>query len=221
MAAPPAAVPTDTNAPGAGATPPAGPITPPPAAVNPFEASQKRVDDYLANLAQQRKQDQGLGLLLTGLTTAGTAGPLSTAIKQGAQTGIGYVGDAQKGYNAAMAQGLGAQSALDRNRIYSEMYGNKLEQTQGLKYDQMLSSLDKVAEDRIKNMTKFGNFDLNKPDQRQKAINQIKYEMISANPNLKKHYLESTGLDELGFKKAFNPGLLSDTPVGTVRTLPK
>jgi hypothetical protein len=120
-----------------------------------------------------------------------------------------------------MAQGLGAQSALDRNRVYQEMYGNKLDRSEGLKYDTMIAGLDKVAEDRIKNMTKFGNFDLNKPDQRQKAINQIKYEMISANPNLKKHYLESTGLDELGFKKAFNPGLLSDTPVGTVRTLPK
>jgi hypothetical protein len=213
--------PVDTSS--AGAIPPAGPTTPttpPPAAVNPFAASQKRIDDYLSNLAQQRKEDRGISAILGGLTTAGTAGPLSTAIKQGAQTGIGYLGDTQKGYNAAMVQGLGAQSALDRNRVYQEMYGNKLENAQGLKYDTMLAGLDKVAEDRIKNMTKFGNFDLNKPDQRQKAINQIKYEMISANPNLKKHYLESTGLDELGFKKAFNPGLLSDTPVGTVRTLP-
>jgi hypothetical protein len=221
MAAPPVAAPTNTNAPGIGAPPPAGPMTPPPAAVNPFETSQKRVDDYLAGLTQQRKQDQGISAILTGLTTAGTAGPLTSALKTGAQTGLGYYGDAQKGYNAAMAQGLGAQSALDRNRVYQEMYGNKLENAQGLKYDTMLAGLDKVAEDRIKNMTKFGNFDLNKPEQRQKAINQIKYEMISANPNLKKHYLESTGLDELGFKKIFNPGLLSDTPVGTVRTLPK
>jgi hypothetical protein len=221
IAAPPAAAPTDINAPGAGATPPAGPMTPPPAAVNPFASSQKRVDDYLAGLTQQRKQDQGISAILTGLTTAGTAGPLTSALKTGAQTGLGYYGDAQKGYNAAMAQGLGAQSALDRNRVYQEMYGNKLDRSEGLKYDTMIAGLDKVAEDRIKNMTKFGNFDLNKPDQRQKAINQIKYEMINANPNLKKHYLESTGLDELGFKKAFNPGLLSDTPVGTVRTLPK
>jgi hypothetical protein len=214
--------PVDTS--GAGATSPAGPTTPttpPPAAVNPFADSQKAIGDYLANLTQQRKQDQGISAILGGLTTAGTAGPLSSALKTGAQTGIGYYGDAQKSYNTAMAQGLGAQAALDRNRVYQEMYGNKLENAQGLKYDTMLAGLDKVAEDRIKNMTKFGNFDLNKPDQRQKAINQIKYEMISANPNLKKHYLESTGLDELGFKKMFNPGLLSDTPVGTVRTLPK
>jgi hypothetical protein len=221
MATPPATdtPPVDTS--GAGAAPLAGPMTPSPAVVNPFAASQKRVDDYLANLTQQRKEDRGISAILGGLTTAGTAGPLSTAIKQGAQTGIGYYGDAQKGYNAAMVQGLGAQSALDRNRVYQEMYGNKLENAAGLKYDQMIAGLDKVAEDRIKNMTKFGNFDLNKPEQRQKAINQIKYEMISANPKLKAHYLESTGLDDLGFKKMFNPGLLSDTPVGTVRTLPK
>ena len=214
--------PVDTS--GAGATSPAGPTTPttpPPAAVNPFADSQKTIGDYLANLTQQRKQDQGISAILGGLTTAGTAGPLSSALKTGAQTGIGYYGDAQKGYNTAMAQGLGAQAALDRNRVYQEMYGNKLENAAGLKYDQMLAGMDKIAEDRIKNMTKFGNFDLNKPEQRQKAINQIKYEMINANPKLKAHYLESTGLDELGFKKMFNPGLLSDTPVGTVRTLPK
>jgi len=215
--------PVDTSS--AGAIPPAGPTTPttpPPAAVNPFADSQKTIGDYLANLTQQRKQDQGISAILGGLTTAGTAGPLSTALKTGAQTGIGYYGDAQKGYNTAMAQGLGAQAALDRNRVYQEMYGNRLENAQGLKYDQMLNNLDKLAEDRIKGVTKYGNFDLNKLDQRQKAINQIKYEMISANPNLKKHYLESTGLDELGFKKMFNPGLISDTPTSqTVRTLPK
>jgi hypothetical protein len=200
---------------------PAGPMTPPPAAVNPFADSQKSISEYLTGLKQQRNEDRGLGMLLTGLTTAGTAGPLSSALSKGAQTGIGYVGDAQKGYNTAMAQGLGAQAALDRNRVYQEMYGNKLDRSEGLKYDQMIANLDKLAEDQIKGMTKVGNFDLNKPDQRQKAINQIKYQMISANPNLKKHYLESTGLDELGFKNIFNPGLLSDTPVGTVRTLPK
>ena len=211
-----------TNTTGTGNTlSPTGATTPPPAAVNPFAASQKRIDDYLSNLAQQRNEDRGISAILGGLTTAGTAGPLSTALSKGAQTGIGYYGDAQKGYNAAMVQGLGAQSALDRNRVYQEMYGNRLENAAGLKYDQMIAGLDKVAEDRIKNMTKFGNFDLNKPEQRQKAINQIKYEMISANPKLKAHYLESTGLDELGLKKLFNPGLLSDTPVGTVRTLPK
>ena len=215
--------PVDTSS--AGAIPPAGPTTPttpPPAAVNPFADSQKAIGDYLANLTQQRKQDQGISAILGGLTTAGTAGPLSTALKTGAQTGIGYYGDAQKGYNTAMAQGLGAQAALDRNRVYQEMYGNRLENAQGLKYDAMLANMDKIAEDRIKSITKFGNFDLNKPEQRQKAINQIKYEMINANPNLKKHYLESTGLDELGFKKMFNPGLISDTPTSqTVRTLPK
>jgi hypothetical protein len=200
---------------------PAGPTTPPPAAVNPFAASQKRIDDYLSNLAQQRNEDRGISAILGGLTTAGTAGPLSTALSKGAQTGIGYYGDAQKGYNAAMVQGLGAQSALDRNRVYQEMYGNKLENAQGLKYDQMIAGLDKLAEERIKNITKFGNFDLNKPDQRQKAINEIKYEMLMKQPNLKKHFLESYGLDEAMFKEMFKPGLLTDTATGTVRTLPK
>lgn len=222
MAVPPAAAPTDVNAPGAGATPPAAPTTPPPATVNPFADSQKAISEYLTGLKQQRKQDQGISAILGGLTTAGTAGPLSSAIKQGAQTGIGYFGDAQKGYNAAMVQGLGAQSALDRNRVYQEMYGNKLDRAEGLKYDTMIAGLDKTAEDRIKNMTKFGNFDLNKPDQRQKAIDLIKYQTLMSNPNLKKHFLESTGLSELGLKEMFNPGLISATPTSqTVRTLPK
>jgi hypothetical protein len=213
--------PVDTSGAGAGATPPAGLTTPTPAAVNPFAASQKRIDDYLANLAQQRNEDRGIGMILSGLTTAGTAGPLSSAISKGAQTGIGYVGDAQKSYNAAMAQGLGAQSALDRNRVYQEMYGNKLENAQGLKYDSMIDNLEKRAEDRIKGLTKFGNFDLNKPDQRQKAINEIKYEILMGHPNLRKHFLESSGLDESGLKRLFSPGLISDNPVGNVRTLPK
>ena len=214
--------PVDTS--GAGATSPAGPTTPTtpsPAAVNPFADSQKTIGDYLANLTQQRKQDQGISAILGGLTTAGTAGPLSSALSKGAQTGIGYYGDAQKGYNTAMAQGLGAQAALDRNRIYSEMYGNRLESAAGLKYDSMIDNLEKRAEDRIKGLTKFGNFDLNKPDQRQKAINEIKYEILMGHPNLRKHFLESSGLDEAGLKKLFSPGLISDTATGTVRTLPK
>jgi len=148
MSAPPA---TDltTTAPGAGTTPPAGLTTPTAAPVDPYATSQKRIDDYLANLAQQRKQDQGLGMLLSGLTTAGTAGPLSTAIKQGAQTGIGYVGDAQKGYNAAMAHGLGAQSALDRNRIYSELYGSKGQRDLDTKYSGLLQKYNATINKEI------------------------------------------------------------------------
>jgi hypothetical protein len=196
---------------------PQGPTTPPTAPVDPMASSQSRLDKYLSNLESQHKQNQGLGAVLAGLTTAGTAGPLSSALSKGAQTGIGYVGDSQKNYNAATAQGLGAQAALDRNRVYSQHYANAAQQAAGLKYDTMLANLDKTAEDRIKNITKFGNFDLNKPDQRQKAINQIKYEMINANPGLKQHYLASSGLDELGFKKQFAPGALSDVATGTVR----
>jgi hypothetical protein len=102
------------------------------------------------------------------------------------------------------------------------MYGNKMENASALKYDSMIDNLEKRAEDRIKGMTKFGNFDLNKPDQRQKAINEIKYEILMGHPNLRKHFLESSGLDELGLKKLFSPGLISDTPTSqTVRTLPK
>jgi len=141
--------PVDTSGAGAGATPPAGLTTPTATPVDPYATSQKRIDDYLANLAQQRKQDQGLGMLLSGLTTAGTAGPLSTALKTGAQTGIGYVGDAQKGYNAAMAQGLGAQSALDRNRIYSELYGSKGQRDLDTKYSGLLQKYNATINKEI------------------------------------------------------------------------
>ena len=106
--------------------------------VDPFASSQKRLDDYLANLTSQRKQDQGISAILGGLTTAGTAGPLTSALKTGAQTGLGYYGDAQKGYNAAMVQGLGAQSALDRNRVYQELYSNKPQRDLDAKYSGQL-----------------------------------------------------------------------------------
>jgi hypothetical protein len=149
MAAPPAAAPTDTNTPSAGATPTTGLTTPAAASVDPFASSQKRLDDYLANLAQQRKEDRGISAILGGLTTAGTAGPLSTAIKQGAQTGIGYLGDTQKGYNAAMVQGLGAQSALDRNRVYSEMYGGKGQRDLDTKYSGLLQKYNATINKEI------------------------------------------------------------------------
>jgi hypothetical protein len=134
---------------GAGATPPAGPATPTAAPVDPFAASQSRLDKYLANLEDQHKQNQGLGMLMTGLTTAGTAGPLSSALAKGTQTGIGYVGDAQKGYNAATAQGLGAQAALDRNRVYSEMYGNKGQRDLDTKYSGLLQKYNATINKEI------------------------------------------------------------------------
>jgi hypothetical protein len=141
--------PTDTNAPGVGATPPTGLTTPAAAPVDPFAASQSRLDKYLSNLDSQRKEDRGISAILGGLTTAGTAGPLSTAIKQGAQTGIGYLGDTQKGYNAAMAQGLGAQAALDRNRVYSEMYGSKGQRDLDTKYSGLLQKYNATINKEI------------------------------------------------------------------------
>jgi len=139
--------PVDTS--GAGAALPAGLTTPTATPVDPYATSQKRIDDYLANLAQQRKEDRGIGMILSGLTTAGTAGPLSSAVSKGAQTGIGYVGDAQKSYNAAMAQGLGAQSALDRNRIYSELYGSKGQRDLDTKYSGLLQKYNATINKEI------------------------------------------------------------------------
>jgi hypothetical protein len=179
--------PVDTS--GAGATPPAGSTTPPPAAVNPFEASQKRVDDYLANLTQQRKQDQGLGMILTGLTTAGTAGPLSSALKTGAQTGIGYVGDAQKSYNAAMAQGLGAQSALDRNRVYQEMYGNKAQQGTSLAYSKLLEKYNADINKEIADNPLLKVSALKAAEYRKKRLG----ELTGGDPNFAAWYTASGG----------------------------
>jgi hypothetical protein len=215
MAAPPAAAPTDTNVPGAGATPPAGSTTPPPAAVNPFADSQKAISDYLTGLKQQRNEDRGLGMILTGLTTAGTAGPLSTALKTGAQTGIGYLGDSQKGYNAAMAQGLGAQAALDRNRVYQEMYGGKANE---LGKQQLITEFDKLALAQLASIDKDAVKKMWPQEKKAAEAQRLAAMQITKNPlTVQKYKQFGIDLDSL----YTSVPAITDTPVGTVRTLPK
>ena len=216
MAMPPAAAPTDTNAPGAGATPPAGSTTPPPAAVNPFADSQKAISDYLTGLKQQRNEDRGISAILGGLTTAGTAGPLSTALKTGAQTGIGYLGDSQKGYNAAMAQGLGAQAALDRNRVYQEMYGGKANE---LGKQQLMTEFDKLALAQLASIDKDAVKKMWPQEKKAAEAQRLAAMQITKNPLAVQKYKQfGIDLDSL----YTSVPAITDTPTSqTVRTLPK
>ena len=153
---------------------------------NPFAASQTTLDKYLAGLAQQRNEDRGLGMILTGLTTAGTAGPLSSALSKGAQTGIGYVGDAQKGYNTAMAQGLGAQLALDKNQILDKYYGSKVGEGNDAKYSLQLQNINGTIQKEIdKRMLPANQID---------AYRQRRFlEILKSNPKLVQWYSEQGG----------------------------
>ena len=201
--------------------PPTVPTAPPGASAatpTPPDANQSMLDKYMANLAQSRKQAPGLALMAAGLGIAGQRSPYALSnIGAGGLQGLQQYAQSQKEDQAGEAAGLSAQAALERNKVYQQHYANAAQQAQALKYDQMIAGLDKTAEDRIKGMTKYSNFDLNNPAQRQQAINAIKYEILSKSPSLKNHYLETSGLDEEGLKKQFMPGLISDTPVGTVR----
>jgi len=187
-----------------------------PTAPSTTDSSQSMLDKYMAGLEQSRKQAPGLALMAAGLGIAGQRSPYGLSnIGAGGLQGLQSYADAQKANMTGEAAGLSAQAAMERNKVYQQHYANAAQNAQALKYDQMIAGLDKTAEDRIKGMTKYSNFDLNNPAQRQQAINTIKYEILSKSPSLKKHYLETSGLDEEGLKKQFIPGLLSSTaPTG-------
>ena len=189
---------------GAGPQGPQGPTTPPTAPVDPMTASQSRLDNYLSNLESQHKQNQGLGAVLAGLTTAGTAGPLSSALSKGAQTGIGYVGDSQKNYNAATAQGLGAQAALDRNRVYSQHYANAAQQAAGFKYSGLLEKYNADINKEIAGNSLLKNNAQQAEIYRKKRLG----ELTGGDPNFAAWYTASGG-------SLATPKLLSDTaPTG-------
>jgi hypothetical protein len=184
----------------------------------PPSASQTYLDKYMANLEQSRKQAPGLALMAAGLGIAGQRSPYGLSnVGAGGLQGLQSYVDMQKANMAGEAQGLSAQAALERNKVYQQHYATAAQQAQDAKYAGIISNLDKVAEERIKNMTKFGNFNLNDPVQRQKAIDQIKNNMIFSNPSLRKYYMENTGMSEKDLYNMANPSLLSDTPTGTVR----
>lgn len=186
------------------------------------DRSQSMIDKYLAGLEQSRKQAPGLALMAAGLGIAGQRSPYGLSnIGAGGLQGLQSYADMQKANMTGEAAGLSAQAAMDRNKVYQQHYATAAQAGQDAKYAGIISNLDKVAEDRIKNMTKFGNFNLNDPIQRQKAIDQIKNNMIFSNPSLRKYYMENTGMSEKDLYNMANPSLLSDTPTGTVRTLPK
>ena len=136
---------------------------------------------------QQRKQDQGISAILGGLTAAGTPGPLTSALAKGAQTGVGYYGDAQKGYNAAMAQGLGAQAALDRNRVYQQMYGNKAGELG--KY-QLMGEFDKIAQAQLASIDKDPIKKMWPQDKKASEAQRLAALQIKANPLAVQRYKE-------------------------------
>lgn len=182
------------------------------------DAGQDMLTKYLAGLEQSRKQAPGLALMAAGLGIAGQRSPYGLSnIGVGGLQGLQSYEQAQRGNQAGEIAALSAQAAMDRNKVYQQHYATAAQQAQEAKYASMFSNLDKLAEDRIKNMTKFGNFNLNDPAQRQKAIDAIKNKMLYDNPGLRKYYLENTGMSEKDLYNMANPSLLSDTPTGTVR----
>lgn len=178
----------------------------------PGVSTQDRINDYFLNLAKQQKEAQGLGLLGTGLRIAGGTSPYAMAnIGQGGAAGIQDYLTARKGVSALEAQGLGAVAATERNKLYQDLYKQRGSEAQNAKYAGLLENIPKSIEAQIKNMTKIGNFDLNKPGNREKYIQQETYKRIMMNPELKRWYLESSGLRESDLQGLANPSVQVQT----------
>lgn len=178
----------------------------------PGVSTQDRINDYFFNLAKQQKEAQGLGLLGTGLRIAGGTSPYAMAnIGQGGAAGIQDYLTARKGVSALEAQGLGAVAATERNKLYQDLYKQRGSEAQNAKYAGLLENIPKSIEAQIKNMTKIGNFDLNKPGNREKYIQQETYKRIMMNPELKRWYLESSGLRESDLQGLANPSVQVQT----------
>lgn len=178
----------------------------------PGVSTQDRINDYFLNLAKQQKEAQGLGLLGTGLRIAGGTSPYAMAnIGQGGAAGIQDYLTARKGVSALEAQGLGAVAATERNKLYQDLYKQRGSEAQNAKYAGLLENIPKSVEAQIKNMTKIGNFDLNKPGNREKYIQQETYKRIMMNPELKRWYLESSGLSEADLQGLANPSVQVQT----------
>lgn len=178
----------------------------------PGVSTQDRINDYFLNLAKQQKEAQGLGLLGTGLRIAGGTSPYAMAnIGQGGAAGIQDYLTARKGISALEAQGLGAVAATERNKLYQDLYKQRGSEAQNAKYAGLLENIPKSIEAQIKNMTKIGNFDLNKPGNREKYIQQETYKRIMMNPELKRWYLESSGLRESDLQGLANPSVQVQT----------
>jgi len=181
----------------------------PASAANP---AQDRINDYFLNLAKQQKEAQGLGLLGTGLRIAGGTSPYASAnIGQGGAAGIQDYLTSRKALSAAEAQGLGAVAATERNKLYQDLYKQRGSEAQNAKYATLLENIPKAIETQLKNITKIGNFDLNKPGNREKYIQQETYKRIMMNPELKRWYLESSGLSEADLQGLANPSVLVQT----------
>jgi len=155
----------------------------------PGVSTQDRINDYFLNLARQQKEAQGLGLLGTGLRIAGGTSPYAMAnIGQGGAAGIQDYLTARKGLGTLEAQGLAAVAAAEKNKLYQDLYKQRGSEAQNAKYAGLLENIPKSIEAQIKNMTKIGNFDLNKPGNREKYIQQETYKRIMMNPELKRWY---------------------------------
>lgn len=185
----------------------------------PGVSTQDRINDYFLNLARQQKEAQGLGLLGTGLRIAGGTSPYAmTNIGQGGAAGIQDYLTARKGLGTLEAQGLAAVAAAEKNKLYQDLYKQRGSEAQNAKYAGLLENIPKSIEAQIKNMTKIGNFDLNKPGNREKYIQQETYKRIMMNPELKRWYLESSGLTEADLQGLANPSVQVQTvPADKIR----
>jgi hypothetical protein len=164
----------------------------------PGASTQDRINDYFMNLAKQQKEAQGLGLLGAGLRIAGGTSPYGmTNIGQGGAAGIQDYLASRRGLNTLEAQGLGALSAADRNRLLAEAYGREPEQVRALKAI--------AADPVLRNL--YTKSDTKEKISRTDAVKEYN-DIIEKNPRYKRE-LEALGIKD---PNAYYQYLLTGTP---------
>ena len=161
-----------------------------------YNKSQSRIDEALEDLRKQRKQASGLGIFTAGLGMIGKSPFAGENIKEGALAGINQYGQDVKGIGALQNQVLGAQAALDKNRISAAIqHENRmgaLDQKQDLVYTRQLSDYDKMIDAEIANKNKTAITPLSAQDETNYRL-QRRRELIKNNPKLYTWYENQGG----------------------------
>ena len=188
--------------------PPQTPAAPPQAPMAPtqgaapsldeyYNRSQSRIDDTLEELKKQRKDASGLGLLTAGLGMLDKSPFAGENIKKGALAGISQYGQDVKGIGALQNQVLGAQAALDKNRISAAIQQqNKqtgLEEKQNLAYTRQLADYDKLIDSEIANKNKTGITPMT-PEMETRYRLQRRLELVKNSPKLYDWYDKQGGI---------------------------
>ena len=161
-----------------------------------YNRSQSRIDESLEDLRKQRKQASGLGLLTAGLGMLGKSPFAGENIKEGALAGINQYGQDVKGIGSLQNQVLGAQAALDKNRISAAIqHENRmgaLDQKKDLAYTGQVANIDKMVDAEIANKNKTAITPLSAQDETKYRI-QRRAELLKSNPELYKWYTTQGG----------------------------